>query len=500
MPPEKQPNIIFLVWDACRLDYAEEHAPNLRRLANERGTWFENAVAPATWSLPSHASMFTGKYPHEHGMTQPSQSTMPADLVSHLNQEGYSCYAVSGNGFTSRRWGFDEEFDYLRFTQGPEPYGDGKEMYGYLRGKLEHENESMVSALSDAVLECVSHENTLKSMVNLTSVAVNHASREVFSGLQRMPSPVFRDGPRYSYSGRKNTESIKRILNQESETEDPFFLFSNYMETHRPYVPDEDLQPKHIGEIPDHDELIRLNETIAESWSFIELVENGELNEEDVRKIRSLYAGEVETADRYLGALLDELESQNMLNETIVVVTADHGEMLGEEDSLGRRRIGHQAAMSENLSRVPLVVTHPEAQHGVVDRYASLKDLFGLFLGAAREGTVSIDQLFSDDGVLCEYPALGDERMYEEHPQIPDEIVVQRVSQDSVSAHSDGWYLVMNSSGEKIAERDGNKTDIGNASKGLAELADSSLKELSKLQKKDINEDTAAHLEDLGYM
>jgi len=499
MGSETKPNIIFLVWDACRLDYAKQHATNLKELGEE-GAWFENAVAPATWSLPSHASIFTGEYPHEHGMTQPSQSKMPATLIRKLKREGYSCYGVTGNGFTSRRWGFDEEFDYLRFTQGPEPYGDGKEMYGYLRGKLEHEGESLPSALADAFSKSVSHENTLKSTANLLSVAVNHASREVVPVLQKIPSPVFRAGPRYAYSGKKNTESIRGILRQESETDEPFFVFSNYMETHRPYIPDEELQQKHLGETLGWDELVRLNEEVAESWNFVELVEKGELDEEDVRKIRSLYAGEVETADRYLGMLLDELESQNLLDETLVVVTSDHGEMLGEEDSLGRRRMGHQAAMSEHLSRVPLVISYPDMRHGRVDEYVSLKNLFGLFLGSAEEGKVNIDSLLHDEEVLCEYPALGDERMYEEHPEVSDEAIAQRVSQDSVSAHSDGWHIVANSEGDRVAERDGEKTSIEDAPEELVELAESSLEELSKLNKKDVDDETAARLEDLGYM
>jgi len=499
MGSANKPNIIFLVWDACRLDYVKQYAPNLNELGDE-GVWFENAIAPATWSLPSHASMFTGKYPHEHGMTQPSQSKMPANLVKKLKGEGYSCYGVSGNGFTSRRWGFDEQFDHLRFTQGPEPYGDGKEMYGYLRGKLEHENESMTSTLADAFSESVSHRNTLKSLANLTSVAINHASREVVTGLQKVPHSVFRDGPRYAYSGKKNTTSIKQILRQEAETEEPFFVFSNYMETHRPYIPDEDLQQKHLDRTLDRSELVRLNEEIAESWNFVELVKNGELNEEDVQTLRSLYAGEVETVDRYLGTILDELESQNLLDETLVVVTADHGEMLGEEDSFGRRRMGHQAAMSKHLSKVPLVVSHPQIQHGMIDEHVALKDLFGLFLTSAKEETVSIDPLVTDSGVLCEYPSLGDERMYEEHPDIPGEVIAQRVSQDSVSVHSNGWYIVANSDGDRVAEQNGKRIDVGEGPQDLLDLAESSLEELSQLNKKDVDEETAAHLEDLGYM
>jgi arylsulfatase A-like enzyme len=495
MGSETEPNIIFLIWDACRLDYAKEHAPNLKKLADE-GAWFENAVAPATWSLPSHASMFTGEYPHEHGITQPSQPKMPATLVEALKREGYTCYGVSGNGFASHRWGFDKAFDNFRFTRGSELYVDGKEMFSSLINK----EGSKPQLLAYAVSQSISHEYTLKSLANLVSVGANHVANNGFESLQKIPHPVFREEPQYSYSGKKNTAYIKRVIENESETNEPFFVFSNYMETHRPYVPNDELQRKHLGETLDWDELVRLNDEVADAWEFMRLVEEDKVDEEDVQKIRSLYAGEVEAADRYLGELVSELKSQGIFEDTLIVVTADHGETLGETDSLGRRRLGHEATMSEHLSRVPLVVSHPDMRHGRVDEYVSLKDLFGLFLDSAREGKVELDSLLSDGKVLCEYPALGDKTMYKKHPDVPKEVVAQRVSQDSVSAHSHHWRVVADSEGTRLAENRGEKTDIEEAPQDLVELAESSLDELSKLNKEDVDDETAARLEDLGYM
>jgi arylsulfatase A-like enzyme len=495
MGSEKKPNIIFLIWDACRLDYAKEHATNLQQLGDE-GVWFKNAVAPATWSLPSHTSIFTGEYPHEHGMTQPSQSEMPAPLVKRLKDEEYTCYGVSGNGFASQRWGFDKEFDHLRFTQGTEPYADGKEMFASL---LEKEG-SKPQLLAYALSESISHDNTLKSLANLASVGTNHVSLNALTPLQRIPHPVFRDEPQYSYSGKKNTECIRSIISDESETDEPFFVFSNYMETHRPYVPDEDLQKKHLGEVLGNDELVRLNEEVADPWEFIRLAEEGRVDEEDVKKIRGLYAGAVEELDRYLGELLEEIEAQGMVEDTLVVVTADHGEVLGETDSLGRRRLGHEASISKHLSRVPLVVSHPDVRRDPVHEPVSLKDTFGLFLGSAREGGVELDRLFCGGKVLCEYPALGDETMYEKHPDVPEEAISQRVSQDAVSAHSLNWRVVADSEGNRLSEHKDKKTDFEETPRELVEMAESSLGELSKLKREDIDEETATRLEDLGYM
>ncbi|MDZ7687771.1 MAG: sulfatase [Halobacteriales archaeon] len=492
----RNPNILFVVWDACRLDYAEKHAPNLKRLGEE-GAWFENAFAPATWSLPSHTSIVTGEYPHEHGVTQPSQSRMPATLVEALKLEGYTCYGVSGNGFASHKWGFDEPFDRFRYTRGSEPYGDGEEMFASLITK----EGSKPRLLAHGVSESLSHEKTLKSLANLAAVATNHVSRHVVTPLRRIPHPVFKDEPQYSYSGRKNTDRIRQIIRNESDTEEPFFVFTNYMETHRPYLPDADLQREHLGEVLPRDELVRLNEEVAAPWEFTKLaeMEDESVDEEDVRKVRSLYAGEVEAADRYLGELVDELGARDILEDTLIVVTSDHGENLGETDSLGRRRLGHEASMSEVLARVPLVVSHPDVKPSNVEEPVSLKDLFDLFLGAARDGSVDVDSLTSDV-VLCEYPALGDEKMYEKHPDVPDEAVAQRVSQDAVSAHTRDWRVVADSEGVRLAEHAGEETDIDDTPDEIVEFAESSLKELSQLKRRDVTEETAARLEDLGYM
>jgi len=494
-----KPNILFIVWDACRYDYALEHAPTLRKLGEE-GVWFENAIAPATWSLPSHTSMFTGKYPHEHGVTQPSQSKIPTTLSKEIGSEGYSTYCVSGNGFASNQWGFGEGFDYLRFTQGPEPYSDGLEMYDFLREKTERENNKRVSVLNDALYECATHDHKFKSSVNLLSVIINHPSREQLPVLQKIPHDVFRDGPQYSYNGEKNSKIIKKIFKKEGRSENPFFLFTNYMETHRPYVPNSKLQKKHLGESLTRKEIFRLNEEIADPWEYISRVEGDGVDHSDIQKLRSLYAGEVETVDQHLNSVLEHLENNGLLKDTVVVVTADHGEMLGEKDSFGRHRMGHEAAMSDHLSRVPLVISHPSLGDNKIRENVSLKEIYDFLLEAATVGEIDLNQLFSRDTAFCEYPALGDDSMYEEYPDVKNQIIKQRVSQDTISGYSGQWYVVIDSDGVEIAKSNGEEQPVKNAPRELTDQIRSNLNVLSELGKQDINRETAGRLKDLGYL
>ena len=124
----RKPNILLVVWDACRYDYAVEHASFLNELASSNLS-FENAVAPSPWSLPSHASIFTGEYPHEHGSNRFGDS-VDTPLVTELSDRGYTTYGVSANGFASQRTGFHEEFDEFRYTGGRDPYADGMDVSG----------------------------------------------------------------------------------------------------------------------------------------------------------------------------------------------------------------------------------------------------------------------------------------------------------------------------------------------------------------------------------
>ncbi|WP_232702145.1 sulfatase [Halobacterium wangiae] len=495
------PNILFLVWDACRLDYAREHASNLGELADS-GVWFEKAVAPATWSLPSHASLFTGQPPHEHGVTQPSQSRVPTDLVDELKSNEYTCYGVSGNGFASPLWGFDEPFDDFRSTRGPEPYVDGLDVYTQLRSDLEAGTPKL-SLLRQYFTESLAHPHPAKSLANLAAVGINHVSREVVPALQAVPHDVFRTGIRETYAPEKNTRAITNFLREEAESESPFFVFSNYMDTHRPYAPPEDLQRKHLGAPLDDAEIRRLNDEVAGPWKFIQRVENGEVDDSDVDTLQKLYAGEVESVDRHLGRLLAELRRNDLFENTLVVVTSDHGENLGSPDSHGDRRFGHEASLSDDLCRVPLVVSHPDIEPGEVSELFSLTSLYDVILDASRRNAeFTVDDIRDQCAprVACEYPALGDESFYDEHPDIDRAILEQRVERDSLAAYENDWRAMLESGGTRLAEHRGEPADVGEAPESLVEFSEAILERLGHLNQVDVDVDTQNRLEDLGYL
>lgn len=494
-----QPNIILLVLDACRVDRAREYAPHLRQLGTD-GVWFENAVAPATWTQPSHASIFTGKYPHEHGITQPSQSTAPTDLIDRFRERGYSTHGVSGNGFVSPLWKFDKAFDTFRYTQTPEPFPKGLDTYTYLRS---HTDKMSASEMATSVIRaCLIHNYPLQSSLNLASVGINAFSRRYLPQLTRIPHQTFVPNPQHSYSPEKNTALLEKMIHREAPSDQPFFAFANYMDTHRPYQSPPDLQRKHLGHRISKSEFERLNDDVAAPWEFIRLVQNDAVDDSDLETLRHMYAASVESVDRHIQRLVDAVDEAGIRDETVIVVVGDHGENLGETDCMGRQRFGHEASISDALARVPFVISHPKLE-GDIEELVSVKDVYDFLLLASDSEApmkdISLTELASEQ-VVCEYPALGDSEFYDRYPDIDRSYLRQRVSMNSVAAYEDDWRIVVESDGTELAFHDGKQAEIETAPTTIVRTARDACEQLSTFSGVDMVTETKSRLKELGYL
>jgi len=501
-----QCNFIFVVLDACRLDYAREHAPFLTSLADDNLA-FENAIAPSTWSPPSHASTFTGEYPHEHDVYRVNDSLESVRLFPAMRERGYTCYGVSGNGFLSQSTGLHGLLDGLDYTSGQGPFLEGLTVYEHVFADVTRgESVSGVTAALDTVSATLRHEHPVKSALNLGAVGLNRISATV-PPLQHLPHPVFNPFQPYSYSPEKNTRLIASFLSDYERTDGPFFLFANYMDTHRPYDPPKRVQREQFGEPLPYSELRRINDEVGDPWKFAELEAAGEVDHDDLETMRSLYAGAVTSVDEHLERIFGELSRRDLEDETIVVVTADHGENLGEVDDAGHRRVGHHSSTSERLTRVPLVVAHPALSGRNVSEHVSLKDLFGFFTGGHEEVLASsgstVDCLVPDDDVvLCEYPATGGgEELFQKYPNAPEDAIEHRVSHHSVAGYLDEWKLVVETTGRTWATRDGDPTDVTAVPDALLERCEKHLNRLrGRRTTTQLSDDEVDHLETLGYL
>ena len=153
----------------------------------------------------------------------------------------------------------------------------------------------------------------------------------------------------------------------------PFFLFVNLLEAHMPYDPPRDYRQAHLPGVPPGARI-----SIAQGREY-----NAGLrahSEVDWELVRQLYGGDVNTSDRFLEGLLRMLKGHELYEESVIIITSDHGENLGDHGILG-----HQFSVHETLLAVPLAIRAPAKMlaSGRRSDPVQLTDLFATILAVA---------------------------------------------------------------------------------------------------------------------
>lgn len=495
-------NIVLIVWDACRLEAAREHAPTLRNLAEEN-LWFENAVAPAGESLGSHVSMFSGQYPHEHGVYEQTDTIKsPLPLVRHLEEQGYDRYGVSANGFAAPKFGFDRGFDEFYNTQGLTVFPKGLDVHRYAREVRDRTGgEFSVEEVrySDLISQVLKHEHSVKSFANVAAAGLSELTN-AYPGLRQLPHPRFNKYNEFCYSPEQNTELITDIFERVAETDRPFFLFTNYMDTHHPYTPNKRLQREVCGRTFSYGELQNIAHR-SHPLEYLESVSSGnEPTGEELETIRNLYQGEVQNVDKHLSRVLTALEANGLREETLIIVTADHGENLGERNKMGEKHMGHICSASDHHLQVPLVIAHPEIEDDRIEEFVSTKNLRHLLVDGrealVRHGSEGLDELRDEDPVASEVTSSGNDALIERRPELQH--VLER---DLVASYLGDWKVVMGSDGETFAWENGEPRSPEDAPLAAVETCQDHMASLEDGgSDRELSESEASHLEALGYL
>lgn len=314
--------IVFVVLDGTRKDrlslygHDRETAPNLTSLADE-AVVFENAYAPAAWSLPSHTSMFTGLYPSEHGITnvfsgQPFGSPESLDtLAKRLSERGYRTGGFSANPWLGRASGLDAGYD------------------------LFCEWDLEVSRAPDGW--AFTRRERLHSMVH-----------DVIGKASKQPLALLKDG---FFTDRLFSTAARWVTDDDG----PSYAFLNVMGSHTPYYPARDAFEKLGLERPSLLEPRLLNATILKNQ-----LQGAGTAVTNTARIREYYDCTIRSQDEKFGAFLDQLKESGVYDEALIVVTADHGKTLGEFD-----RNGSPSHTIRDVNvNVPLVVKFPGQRSG----------------------------------------------------------------------------------------------------------------------------------------
>ena len=327
-PAAGVPNLVLIVLDTVRRDtlstygYGAETSPRLTALA-EAGLRFDDARVNGIWSLPSHATFFTGAHPSIHGAHYENWELEegPPTLAGLLRGRGYQTVCITGNPLISRSLGTARGFDQV---------GESWRNFWI--------PESLIG--------------------------------------WRLLRPLWdRDRDK---GGAASVRFLERWLTDERDPARPLFLFVNVMDPHAPYndVPRE-FTERFLPEGAGYADARRLGSLV-----FFHHVFGGpvELSDRDRAILLGTYAGSVAYGDRVLGQIVDQLDAAGLGDDTLIAVTSDHGELLGEHELWG-----HVHSMYDTLLAVPLVLRYPDAiPPGTVnDDPVQGIDLLPTFLAAA---------------------------------------------------------------------------------------------------------------------
>ena len=311
-----RPNVLLIVLDAARADAFEPYGatagstPAIADLAR-RGAAIHDAFAAASWSVPSHVGMLAGTLPRKTGLMQapggtphgcrPRMEALRERLLPEvLRRHGYTTRGISTNLWLTPASGFATGFDDYVVVEGRHQPGMGGRR---LRDR----------------------------------------ARRVLSAVRARAD-----------DGAREAESVLRGWIQEKRTQ-PSFWFVNLIECHSPYLPPRPFNPlgplgrvRAANEAQRHLHLDAIWRVCAGGW---------DIPDDALERMRVSYAASVRAVDAWVERILSALEDAGELEDTTVIVTADHGENLGEGGL-----IGHAFSLDDRLIRVPWVTAGPGAR------------------------------------------------------------------------------------------------------------------------------------------
>jgi arylsulfatase A-like enzyme len=346
-------NVVLITLDTARArnmslyGYERPTTPELEGMG-VAGVVFEQALSTSSWTLPAHASLFTGRWHHEISADYevPLDDRFPT-LAERLQSRGYLTAGFVAN---LRYCGYETGLD-----RGFIHYEDYKPTLGQF-------------ALSATILESIVTNFRLRSLLRNDQ----HPNRKVADDLN---------------------DAVIEWLRRPRDR--PYFLFLNYFDTHEPYLPPEPFD-RHFGPGRERGRYSPLHR-----WLYDPAAGHSNMGEREIKEEIDAYDGALAYLDDRIGRLMAELRRLDPDRETLIVITSDHGEEFGEHGVFE-----HGYSLYRPGVRVPLLISFGDRiPHGlrigapvsIRDVPATIMDLLGLD-GVRDLGGQSLRRHWSSDG------------------------------------------------------------------------------------------------------
>jgi arylsulfatase A-like enzyme len=366
--------IALIVLDTLRKDAFDQYFSWLP------GRRFEQAWSTAKWTMPAHASLFTGKYASEVGVHAKSEGLDCSEpvLAEHLSNAGYTTHAFSANLIASPVFEFDRGFDYFEGTWRV------------------NTNSKGISGWRELLRNGYSGIAKYRALLNQAPAGHYRIIPSIKAGLKKHLAnwPI---GP-FS-RGRVQDDGAATFLSslQQDQYGDADFLFVNLMETHAPYSPPE----------PYYD-------TDA---SYDEVAATVTTSEPDRQTVRDAYDNSV----HYLADQYQQIFAELTERFEYVVTLSDHGELFGEHGSWR-----HLHGVYPELTHIPLVISG-NGLSGTCQKTVSLLDIHQtllrlLDLDGDSRGQNLLGEI-EDRSYLVEYEGLRSARLKKMYGEYPTRLV-----------------------------------------------------------------------------
>lgn len=368
----KYPNIIIIIIDTLRDDYSK---PLKEKLKKFDFIAYENAIAPAPWTVPSHASIFTGLYPILHKAHETKDKKGFGIRLKHnntlskiLSSLGYNTYLFTAN-------------PYIRPSLGFRGFNDFYEIGGW------SPRISILSYDDIILLENLKREVN-SNMVNLIrTLLFKHPSLLVKGAISKIFSPLNHIYVRVAslFNGWPLDKGTKRFIKLlrglRFDSDSPSFMFINLLEVHEPYF---------LG-----DTAMEVPKNLMSRY----------IDPNYVKKWRQIYPKEVEYVSQKIVDILRILKEKGIFDNSLIIITSDHGQLLGEHG-----RIGHGTFLYDELLRIPLLIKYPkDLQLGITEKteeYISLVSLKSFILSVI-ENRINDDSILYSKTVFAESYGIG---------------------------------------------------------------------------------------------
>lgn len=359
-------NVLLLVIDSLRASSLRAcggggtHTPFLDRLS-ERMLHFRRAYASECWTLPTHCSLFTGLMPGEHGAHFGSMA------YNHATPTLAEILAASGfrTDLVTRNFVFDGNLPGITrgFQTALRPMAQG-------------------GAHPFALILALAKPRFRRHIQETGFFHAQHRDSGSFlSNFARSLEPA-------------DVLALDRVhgrINEHRRNNQPFFLFCNLYDVHAPYPPTLESILRPFDSLEAALDNIRFPWALAHLGRHAYLQEGFELGERSRASLERRYHAAIELMDRKVEEFFAAAEADGALDDTLVILTSDHGEAFGEHELFL-----HDASVFNTHLHVPLWIHHPSLPAETVDDVVTTRHLFDLMRNAASTSATTGTLLDAD--------------------------------------------------------------------------------------------------------